>query len=346
MAITFKKGDMFNEQVQAVVNTVNCVGVMGKGVALEFKNRWPANFKAYKKLCDTKELAPGQMFVFDTKELFASEGPRYLVNFPTKAHWRSKSKISYVEDGLDALVKAILEHGIKSIAIPPLGCGNGGLDWADVRPLIVSKLEDLQDVEIVIFPPMDAVDEPEHAHSKLTMTYERAMLLKTLNDLERFFDGSFDRISLQKLAYFLQALGIDFKLKFARNDHGPYSETLKKAYLAFEDHGMISGFTTGDRQAHVTPSGCAVADEYLSSQTNRGGDETVGRLSKLVQGYESPYGLELLSSVHWLAHHENHYPVEKIITEMQGWNENKRNSFDDEAIRSAYQRLQDDGLLT
>ncbi|SEL38955.1 type II toxin-antitoxin system antitoxin DNA ADP-ribosyl glycohydrolase DarG [Pacificibacter marinus] len=346
MAMTFKKGDMFNEQVEAVVNTVNCVGVMGKGVALEFKNRWPANFKAYKRICESKELVPGQMFVFDTEELFASEGPRYLVNFPTKAHWRSKSKISYIEDGLDALVKAISEHGIKSIAIPPLGCGNGGLDWADVRPLIVSKLEGLQDVEIVIFPPMDAVDEPEHAHSKLTMTYARAMLLKTLNDLERFFDGSFDRISLQKLAYFLQALGIDLKLKFARNDHGPYSEMLKKAYLAFEGNGMIRGFTTDDRQAHVTPSGCAIAEEYLSNQVDQSSDETVGRLSKLVQGYESPYGLELLSSVHWLAHHENHCPVEKIIAEMQGWNENKRNSFSDEAIRSAYQRLQDDGLLT
>ena len=103
MSIVFKKGNMFNEPVQAIVNTVNCVGVMGKGVALEFKNRWPANFKAYKKLCDSKGLKPGQMFVFDTKELFTTEGPRYLINFPTKVHWRSKSKISYIQDGLDAL---------------------------------------------------------------------------------------------------------------------------------------------------------------------------------------------------------------------------------------------------
>ena len=335
---------MFSEPVEALVNTVNCVGVMGKGVALEFKKRWPANFKAYKKLCDAKELTPGRMFIFDTNELFPSEGARYLVNFPTKAHWRSKSKLSYVEEGLEALQAEIKTHGIKSIAIPPLGCGNGGLDWADVKPLIVSMLSGLDDVEVVVFPPKDAVDEPEHVHSSLPMTYARAVLLKSLNDLERFFDGSFDRISLQKLAYFLQALGVDFNLKFARNLHGPYSETLKKAFISFEHHGMLKGFMTGDRQAHVSNSGCAVADEFLS-QSGRSSEEVIDRLSKLIQGYESPYGLELLSSVHWLAHHEGHHPVEKIIEEMLGWNENKRNSFDEGAIRVAYERLQEDGLL-
>jgi len=344
MSITFKNGDMFREPVEALVNTVNCVGVMGKGVALEFKKRWPANFKAYKKLCDAKKLQPGQMFVFDTNELFASEGPRFLVNFPTKAHWRSKSQLSYVEDGLDALAQSIRDHRIKSIAIPPLGCGNGGLDWNDVKPLILSKLSALEDVSIVVFAPKEAADEPEHARADFQMTYPRAVLLKGLNELEKFFDGSFDRISLQKIAYFLQALGVEFNLGFARQLHGPYSETLKKAYITLENHGMISGFMTGERQAHVTNSGCAVADEFLGG-CDRDSDGVVDKLSKLIQGYESPYGLELLSSVHWLAHHEGHYPVEKIIEEMIGWNEHKRNSFSEDAIRVAYDRLSEDGLL-
>tara|TARA_R110000796_G_scaffold38859_4_gene97413 strand:+ start:3572 stop:4609 length:1038 start_codon:yes stop_codon:yes gene_type:complete len=344
MTIRFKKGDMFAEPVEALVNTVNCVGVMGKGGALVFKNRWPANFKAYKSLCDGNELQPGQMFVFDTKSLFEAEGPRYLVNFPTKAHWRSKSKISYVEDGLDALVSTIREYGIKSIGIPPLGCGNGGLDWAQVKPLIVSKLSGLEGVDIVVFAPRDAADEPEHVHTEFQMTYPRAVLLKGLNELEKFFDGSFDRISLQKVVYFLQALGVEFKLGFARQLHGPYSETLKMAYIALENHGMISGFMTGERQAHVTNSGCAVADEFLSS-CDKDSDKIIDKLSKLIQGYESPYGLELLSSVHWLAQHEGHYPVEKIIEEMIGWNEHKRNSFSEDAIRVAYDRLQEDNLL-
>lgn len=344
MTIEFKNGDMFSEPVQALVNTVNCVGVMGKGVALEFKKRWPANFKAYRKLCDAKQLSPGEMFTFDTKELFASEGPQFLINFPTKAHWRSKSKISYVEDGLDALLKTIEDHDIKSIAIPPLGCGNGGLDWNDVKPLIEVKLSGLSDVKIIVFPPKETVDRPEHVNAKLEMTYERAILLKSLNDLERYFDGSFDRISLQKITYFLQTLGVNFNLSFSRNLHGPYSATLKKAFTAFEEHGMIAGFLTGDRQTHVTNSGCAIADDFLN-QSGKQSDDVTNRLSKLIQGYESPYGLELLASVHWLAHHESHYPVEKIIAAMGAWNESKRNAFSEDSIRVAYQRLKEDALL-
>jgi O-acetyl-ADP-ribose deacetylase (regulator of RNase III)/uncharacterized protein YwgA len=344
MTIEFKNGNMFLEPAQALVNTVNCVGVMGKGVALEFKKRWPANFKAYKKLCDAKELSPGEMFIFDTKELFAPEGPQYLINFPTKAHWRQKSKLSFVEDGLDALRETIEKNGIKSIAIPPLGCGNGGLDWAEVKPLIESKLSDLQNVKIIVFPPKEAADKPEHVNTKLEMTYERAILLKSLNDLERYFDGSFDRISLQKITYFLQALGVNFNLSFARHLHGPYSPTLKKAFTAFEEHGMIAGFLNGERQTHVTNSGCAIADDFLN-QAGKQSDDIIDRLSKLIQGYESPYGLELLASVHWLAHHENHYPVEKIIAAMGSWNESKRNAFNEDSIRVAYQRLKEDKLL-
>jgi O-acetyl-ADP-ribose deacetylase (regulator of RNase III)/uncharacterized protein YwgA len=336
---------MFSEPVEALVNTVNCVGVMGKGVALEFKNRWPENFRAYKKLCASKGLKPGQMFVFDTNELFTLDGPRYLVNFPTKDHWRSKSRMEYISDGLDALTDAIREYQITSIAIPPLGCGNGGLDWNDVRPLIEAKLSDLENVDVVLFAPKNTSDAPEHVHSGLAMTFPRAVLLKTLNELERYFDGSYDRVSLQKIAYFLQVLGVEFNLKFSRNLHGPYSETLKLAYIALERHGMIKGFLTGDRQTHVTNSGCAVAEEFLQKRSSNE-SEVIDRLSKLVQGYESPYGLELLSSVHWLAHHEGHASIEQIIDEMMDWNETKRNMFSENAIRCAYERLKEDGLCT
>lgn len=150
MTIKFKHGDMFQEPTQAIVNTVNCVGVMGKGVALEFKKRWPDNFEAYRKLCRDKKLVPGNMFVFDRGGII-NDGPRFLINFPTKNNWRSKSKISYITDGLDDLVKKINELNITSISIPPLGCGNGGLDWKEVKPIIEEKLNALSNVEIIIF---------------------------------------------------------------------------------------------------------------------------------------------------------------------------------------------------
>jgi O-acetyl-ADP-ribose deacetylase (regulator of RNase III)/uncharacterized protein YwgA len=344
MSITFKKGDMFSEPVEAIVNTVNCVGVMGKGVALEFKKRWPDNFKAYKKVCDAKELEPGRMFIFDTNMLFATDGPRFLVNFPTKKHWRSKSEISYIEDGLNALVNEIKVLGIKSIAMPPLGCGNGGLEWDDVKPLIVSKLENLDNVKVVVFPPLDAQDEPEFIHQKFPMTYERAVFLKALNDLESHFDGSFDRLSLQKIAYFLQAFGLKLNLEFSRNLHGPYSEALRKACIILEKNGMFKGFTTEERLTHVTPSGCAVANEYLGSDS-ASSDLLIEKLDKFIQGYESPYGLELLSSVHYLAQHENCASEDKIIEEMGSWNKNKRCLFSKDEIQLAYKRLQEDGLV-
>lgn len=344
MSLTFKKGDMFAEPVEALVNTVNCVGVMGKGVALEFKQRWPENFKLYKAACDSKALVPGKILVYENARLFGVDGPRFLVNFPTKAHWRSPSKLSYIEDGLDALVDEIRQLNIRSIALPPLGCGNGGLDWAVVKPLIAEKLSALDGVEIVVFSPKESMDEPEFSeNANLAMNRTRATLLKTLSELELHFDGAFDRLSLQKIVYFLQVLGVDFRLGFGRNLYGPYSEPLKRAFGAFERHGVISGFFGGDRRAHVTPAGCAAADEYLLSH-GLDIDGMVQRLAHLIEGYEGPYGMELLSSVHWLADNEKYHPVEKVIEALRSWSEHK-SSFDEVSIRAAYARLKEDGLI-
>ncbi|BCA58617.1 type II toxin-antitoxin system antitoxin DNA ADP-ribosyl glycohydrolase DarG [Sphingomonas sp. HMP6] len=345
MSVTFKTGDMFVEPVDALVNTVNCVGVMGKGVALEFKQRWPDNFKAYKTACDTKQLVPGRIFVYQIGGLLGSDGPRFLVNFPTKAHWRAPSKLSYIADGLDALVDEIRHFGIKSIALPPLGCGNGGLEWSEVKPLILQKLSNLDGVKVVVFSPRETVDEPEFSErANLLMNRTRATLLKTLSELEVQFEGAFDRLSLQKIVYFLQTLGVNFNLSFERNLYGPYSEPLKKAFGALERHGMISGFFNGDKRAHVTPAGCAAADDFLRSN-DIVIDEIVQKLARLIEGYEGPYGMELLSSVHWLAVNEKRYPVEKVIEALREWSEHK-NLFDEPSIRGAYRRLTADGLIS
>ena len=345
MTLIFKSGDMFSEPAQALVNTVNCVGVMGKGVALEFKRRWPDNFRFYKNACDSKILEPGVVLIFDANHLLPSNGPRYLVNFPTKQHWRSPSKLIYIEQGLDALVREIRARGITSIAMPPLGCGNGGLEWADVKPLIMSKLAPLGEIKIIVFEPKENSDTPEFASRQtLAMNFARAMLLKSLSELELYFDGAFDRISLQKIVYFLQSLGVNFGLEFERNLYGPYSEILKKAFVSFEKHQMIKGFLTNDRRTHVTPAGCAAADDFLK-EDSASVEEIITRLSHLIQGYESPYGLEILSSVHWIAHHENKYSVEEISQAINGWNDRKRNTFNVDMISAAHQRLKDDGLL-
>ena len=134
--IEYVTGDLLTAEREALVNSVNCVGVMGRGVALAFKRRFPANFKAYKEACDWEEIQPGRMFVFPTDELM----PGYVINFPTKRHWRGRSRLHDIEAGLPALVTEIERRGIRSIALPPLGCGLGGLAWADVKPLIHKAL--------------------------------------------------------------------------------------------------------------------------------------------------------------------------------------------------------------
>jgi O-acetyl-ADP-ribose deacetylase (regulator of RNase III) len=148
--LELKQGNLLEEDAEALVNAVNCVGVMGKGIALQFKQAFPENFQQYKKACDAKEVQPGRMFTVPTGKLF---NPKYIINFPTKRHWREQSKIEYVQTGLKALVAEVQQLGITSIAIPALGCGNGGLDWLEVKPLIESAFVELPEVRAIVFEP-------------------------------------------------------------------------------------------------------------------------------------------------------------------------------------------------
>jgi O-acetyl-ADP-ribose deacetylase (regulator of RNase III) len=148
--IRFVQGDLLKAEAEALVNAVNCVGVMGRGIALQFKNVFPANFKVYEAACRQGEVQPGRMFVFDTGKLIP---PRYIINFPTKRHWRDKSRLEDIQAGTAALVSEIRDRHIRSIAIPPLGSGLGGLDWSIVRPLITKALAALPEVEALVFEP-------------------------------------------------------------------------------------------------------------------------------------------------------------------------------------------------
>ena len=148
--VEYKTGNILDEDVEALVNTVNCVGSMGRGIALQFKKSWPDNFKAYEVACRKKEVQPGRMFVFETGQLVS---PRYIINFPTKRHWRDKSTIEDIDSGLNALVAEVRSRRIRSIAIPPLGAGLGGLAWADVRVRIERAIRNLPEVRTIVFEP-------------------------------------------------------------------------------------------------------------------------------------------------------------------------------------------------
>lgn len=176
--IEFKQGNLLEEQVEAIVNTVNCVGVMGKGIALQFKQAFPENFREYQKACRAGVVQPGSMFTVSTGSLLF---PRYIINFPTKRHWKGKSKLEDIKSGLKALVTELKKLGISSIAIPPLGCGNGGLDWAKVKPLIESAFSEISEIKVVIFEPIGApeVDKMQVERSQTptvqTSTYSQSL---------------------------------------------------------------------------------------------------------------------------------------------------------------------------
>ena len=344
MSVTFKTGDLFLDKSEALVNTVNCVGVMGKGVAHEFKHRWPENYKAYKKVCDAKELRPGRMLIFELTNLFGGSEPKFIVNFPTKDHWRARSKLEYISEGLDALVSDIRKYRIKSIALPPLGCGNGGLDWKVIRPMMVERLSDLEDVSVSIYEPLKGGDAPEYMDTGLRMTRGRAIFLTAIAELEDPFDGALDRLSLQKIAYFLQVMGVPLNLEFNKDLYGPYSDALKKAVVALEDdYKLIAGFQS-EREAHVTQAGYAAAEDFLKSDERS--VAVIEHLAKLVDGFETPYGLELLSTVHKVATSSDvKGEVNRIVSEMLARKRNKRNVFPEDEIRLAFTRLKDDHLL-
>lgn len=148
--IYYKSGDISRSNAEAIVNTVNCVGIMGRGVALQIKKVFPENFKAYEIACGRGEVQPGKMFVFETGTFV---NPKYIINFPTKRHWRNKSRMEDIESGLDTLVSTIRFHKIRSIAIPALGSGNGGLSWNEVRPRIEIALRIIANLQVTIFEP-------------------------------------------------------------------------------------------------------------------------------------------------------------------------------------------------
>ena len=346
------KGNLLEANAEALVNTVNCVGVMGKGIALQFRQTYPENYKRYKKACDNNEVVPGKMYIFDRGALNFKPGePRYIINFPTKQHWRGKSKIEYIEDGLDALIDEVKRLDIRSIAIPPLGCGNGGLEWNEVRPRIESAFNQLPDVEVLLFEPGHApqADEVRIRTAKPRMTLARALYLKVL-EMYKAQDYKLGLLEIQKLAYFLQESGIPLKLDYERHQYGPYAENLHHVLQRMEGH-YIRGY--GDRSdvkaaIYLTPGAIEEANHFLEQHENKVLiTNRLIELGKLINGFETPYGMELLATVHWLFR-ESPKTVDDLqytIEAVQAWNARKKKLLKPDHIRVAWYHLHETGWV-
>jgi len=343
--IEFTTGNILKCEADALVNTVNCVGVMGRGIALQFKNAYPDNFKAYAAACHRGEVQPGRMFVYATGRMMA---PQFIINFPTKRHWRGKSRIVDIESGLIALVEIIQAKGIRSIAIPPLGSGLGGLDWREVRPRIEDALRTLPDVRVLVFEPTGAPPSDTMAHIRAVpkMTAGRAALVELV---QRYLAGLLDPfvtlLEVHKLMYFMQEAGEPLRLRYVKAPYGPYAENLRHVLNAVEGH-LIAGYADGgdapDKPLALVPGAIEEASEFLAQHAES--HAHFERVTRLVEGFESPDGLELLATVHWVMTREGINSLAQVADRIHAWNPRKRR-FTLRQIGIAVDRLTAQGWL-
>lgn len=340
--IELTTGDILKADAEAIVNTVNCVGIMGRGIALQFKKAFPANFHAYALACKEGEVQPGRMFVHDTG-VFTN--PRYIINFPTKRHWKGKSRMEDIDSGLIALAREVRERGIKSIAIPPLGAGLGGLEWGAVRPRIEDALRDIPDLKVLIYKPNGA---PEVVKSREVPNWTpgRASLVTLMHRyLQGLMDPFVTLIEVQKLMYFMQEAGQPLKLNYVKHHYGPYATNLSHVLNRIEGH-FVAGYQDGgdqpDKELTIVPGAIAEAEAALEHEPQT--HENCNRVAALVDGFETPFGLELLATVHWVATREDADTPAKALTRIHAWSERKR-IFTERQVGIAFNILQSKGWL-
>ena len=323
--IEYRIGNILTEDVEAIVNTVNCVGVMGRGIALQFKKSFPDNFVAYSAACKRGEVQLGRMFIYDMGGL---TNPRYIVNFPTKHHWRAKSRMEDIDSGLQNLTEEIRKREIQSIAIPPLGSGLGGLEWAEVRQYIKRMFVDMDEVRVIVYEPKLVSDSERIFYSQdhPKMTPGRAALIKLIDDyLSILLDPFITLLEIHKLMYFMQEGGEPLRLRYKKAPYGPYAENLRHVLNAVEGHfitGYVDGGDAPDKPIQIKSGVVEQADDFLSEHTDT--KERFERVAELVDGFQSSAGLELLATVHWVMKHEEVSSVDGIIHRVYGWNAHKR----------------------
>lgn len=339
------RGNILRENADALVNTVNCAGYMGKGIALQFKKAFPENFKAYQRACRAKQVQPGRMFIYETTSML---NPKYVINFPTKRHWRGKSRVKDIEIGLESLVREVERLGIKSIAVPPLGCGLGGLDWNIIRPMIAKAFAGLPQVQVILFEPAgspEAATMPIHTQQP-TMTVARALFILLMRQYQEFA-YRLTLLEIQKLAYFLQEAGEPLRLNYEPGIYGPYAHNLNKVLEIMEGH-----FTRGygdtqrpDVEVKLLPGAEESARKFLKGHSES--EARLTRVARLIEGFETPYGMELLSSVRWVATHGNSpaRSPEEATKQVHRWNKRKQQMFRPEHIHIAWERLIETGWM-
>jgi O-acetyl-ADP-ribose deacetylase (regulator of RNase III) len=328
--IHYRVGNILESEADALINTVNTDGIMGKGIALQFKNAFPLNFKIYQEACKNESLKVGNLLLVEDTGLIS--GKKTIINFPTKTTWRKPSEYQYINDGLDELIRVIDEKNIKSVAIPPLGSGNGGLDWNIVKKMIEEKLSHLT-IDIFIYEPNKQIQEVLKSE-RVKLTEARAMLLFMLYELVK--NGEFvSEFSSEKICYFLQRFGGEkyFKLEYKPNFYGPYSGKVKYV-INYLNGSYIMGYSAMDKKPfeplELIPDGYEPVLDYINSKPEI--KKIVLKTKEFLDGFYSEFALELLSTIDYIAIQKQSFDINIIKNELENWSERKRTMFSNDTF--------------
>lgn len=348
--IRYTSGNLLDSPAEALINTVNTVGVMGKGIALMFKDAFPENYEAYVAACKRGEVEIGRMFVTQRN---AMQGPRWIINFPTKKHWRNPSKLEWIVAGLADLKSVIVRDTIRSVALPPLGAGNGGLDWAMVRPEIERALNDIPGVEVIVYEPTAQYQNVAKPAGVQTLTPARALIAEIVR---RYWILGIEctLLEVQKLAWFIEraaiGLGLDdpLRLDFKANRYGPYADGLRNLLNALDGSYLHSVKRISDAKPldviWFDESRRPVVETYLASEGKRY-RPALEATARIIDGFESPLGMELLATIDWLRQAGVRETVGDMRKGLRTWPGGKAAAarkiriFDDRLIELALKRL-------
>lgn len=353
--IQYITGNIFESKAEALVNTVNTVGVMGKGLALQFREIFPENYKVYRQECKSGRFDIGQLLI--TEDTTATGERKIIVNFPTKRHWRYPSEYPFIESGLKKLREEIEKRGIRSIAIPPLGSHNGGLDWMKVRSMIEEILSEM-DCEIMIYEPTREISEKMKAE-KASLTPARALILTMFADMVR--NGEFASVfAAEKIVYFLQRFGGGsiFKTDFKPYYYGPYSGG-KIVHLLYALNGSyIKGMSGMDVKPFdylwLTENAGPDAQSYIETYRDNSLKQLAENVKRFLQPFYSNYSLELISSVDYLVQNSpalegwDERPEDEVLDvlgkELAKWSPRKSKLFKREWQKTALKYLKENNI--
>lgn len=327
--IKYEIGDMFKSDADCLVNTVNCEGYMGKGIAYQFKMKFPQNNEDYVKACKSGKLFVGTVH-------FCVEGGKTIINFPTKNKWRAPSKMEYIEKGLDAMLEILPSLGVRTVAIPPLGCGNGGLEWEKVKRLLEDKLQNYQNrFEFIIFEPSRGYVQVPAVAPKLSVSSLIIMQIKMkLNKCTK--------LRLQKTAYFMNVFSGESYFEFKKYKYGPYAHSIDIISKNIGEYQQFYGIkdteTTFDMVYRVICSDKTdkVYNRFLPA---------LNRAAEYVNCIDDNMELECISTVLYLINEENDNSRERLVMRFKGWSEDKAKRFSEKMILDAIDYLEKTGII-